>query len=234
MLIACIDARIGIRKIMNYKKILLCAVLFFSRIQADENLTDQEREEIIKRVEAIIPKIENGELDVNVRDSDGCTPLYLAARHGAHSNLIEFLIKKGADPSLKEIHGNSALHAVCISDADPYIFQALLKTGADINAENNGGITPLHFATTNNRIAMVKMLIEAGADIHKRLYGQNAYIMAVLKGHDEIARLLEKAGAQKDLFYHLCMIHNYMKNRLGITVSTILALYIIVPILFRR
>jgi len=46
---------------------------------------------------------------------------------------------------------------------------------------------------------MVNLLIEKGADVnHKKTGGENALEWAIFNGHDEVAKLLLKAGAKKN------------------------------------
>ena len=48
----------------------------------------------------------------------------------------------------------------------PYVRQELLANKAAINQTDANGITPLLMAIVNNRVAVAKLLIEQGADIH--------------------------------------------------------------------
>lgn len=70
----------------------------------------------------------------------------------------------------------------------------LLALGADVNAAENVGMTPLHFAAQSDSVDIVKILLDAGADVnavaedgHTPLYqavrnttGKRAEIVAVL------------------------------------------------------
>ena len=38
--------------------------------------------------------------------------------------------------------------------------------GADVNAKDNGGFVPLHWAVSLGNIALAKLLISAGADVN--------------------------------------------------------------------
>ncbi len=44
----------------------------------------------------------------------------------------------------------------------------LIEKGADINARNNEGRTPLLYATVTNNTELSRLLIEKGADIHAK------------------------------------------------------------------
>ena len=41
-----------------------------------------------------------------------------------------------------------------------------IDSGYDLNLQNNDGITPLIYATSNNKIKIVKLLLNAGADLN--------------------------------------------------------------------
>ena len=44
--------------------------------------------------------------------------------------------------------------------------KTLIKQGADVNAKSNG-LCPIHYAAKYNRVELIKVLITAGADVHK-------------------------------------------------------------------
>ena len=80
----------------------------------------------------------------------------------------------------------------------PAAIATLLAAGADVNARNGGGATPLHVASGRwGRPAIVEFLVEAGADLHARdERGRTPLQVAV--GEAAIARLLE-LGADSTL-----------------------------------
>ena len=82
---------------------------------------------------------------VNDRDSAGCTALHVAARR---SRL------PGAKPATSEEHELSYFDVI----------QVLLAEGADVNAVDDAGDTPLHCACVHCHVPTVLMLLEAGAN----------------------------------------------------------------------
>jgi ankyrin repeat protein len=103
----------------------------------------------------------------------GDTALHLAAA-GYRVELVRWLLAAGADPNSTTNHRQSGpLHYA----ADGYItgpdwnakrqvktIQCLLDAGADINAQDKNGATPLHRAVRTRCAAAVKCLLEKGSD----------------------------------------------------------------------
>jgi ankyrin repeat protein len=103
----------------------------------------------------------------------GDTALHLAAA-GYRFELVRLLLSAGADPNSRTNHRQSGpLHYA----ADGYItgpvwnakrqvqtIQCLLDAGADINAQDKNGATPLHRAVRTRCAEAVKCLLESGSD----------------------------------------------------------------------
>lgn len=55
----------------------------------------------------------------------------------------------------------------------------LLKAGCDVNAQTRWSETPLHYAVRNGKLASVKQLVAAGADINiETVSGDSALVLA--------------------------------------------------------
>lgn len=101
------------------------------------------------------------------------TPLHAAAA-GYRAEIAQLLLDAGADPKAAYNHRRGQpLHYA----ADGYIvsdlwdekkqvamIRLLLKAGADMNAQDKNGATPLHRAVRTRCAAAVKCLLSAGAD----------------------------------------------------------------------
>jgi ankyrin repeat protein len=72
----------------------------------------------------------------------------------------------------------------------------LLKEGANVNAKDKIGRSPLHKAAFYRHIEIVKLLIENGANVNaKDNYGYTPLHDAAISGHIEIVKLLIENGA---------------------------------------
>jgi ankyrin repeat protein len=71
------------------------------------------------------------------------------------------------------------------------IVQALIASGAAVNARDMAGHTALMFAANNGQPETVKALVAAGADAFARnRNGQTALAYAAVNGHREVADFL--------------------------------------------
>lgn len=72
----------------------------------------------------------------------------------------------------------------------------LLYNGADANACNMHGDTPLHWAAAENYLNIVQMLLNAGANVNtKNVHGNTALHDAVIHKHTKIVIMLLNANA---------------------------------------
>jgi ankyrin repeat protein len=96
--------------------------------------------------------------------------------------------------TLLDAAGNSPLHLAVLRDDDAAV-DALIAQGADVNALNQAGATPLHYAVTNARIVTALLTRGAKPDVVSKI-GITPLLGAVSRPDSfPVARQLIEAGA---------------------------------------
>ena len=162
--------------------------------------------------------------DVNTKDLTGFAPLVFAASIG-HKEIAKLLIAKGADVNVKNSgktpldwaikqnhtetaellrkHGGkrgSELPLATLFEAVKQVdlkgIKDFLAKGADVNAKDEDGLTPLHRAALAGHKEIVELLITNGAEVNaKDGDGFTPLVFAVDIGHKEIVEILIAKGA---------------------------------------
>ncbi len=78
--------------------------------------------------------------------------------------------------------------------------RAALKDGADVNAAQGDGMTPLHWAAVRNDVEMADLLMYAGANVKAttRIGGYTPLLVAAKTGNAKVIETLIKHGADPD------------------------------------
>ncbi|MBS0262306.1 MAG: ankyrin repeat domain-containing protein [Planctomycetes bacterium] len=125
----------------------------------------------------------------------GYTVLMAAAR-GEQLEILRFLLSQGAAAPAADQTGSTALHCV-VSQApvDPQrqvaCLRLLMDAGAELNAQNKSGISPLMHAAWFGCHECVRELLTRGADPHLRDHqGRTARDLAQTRGHTALLKLL--------------------------------------------
>ncbi|KQC32482.1 MULTISPECIES: ankyrin repeat domain-containing protein [Nonlabens] len=130
---------------------------------------------------------------VDAKDSDGRTALMHASFFGKEE-LLEELIKRGADVNHQDKIGYSALHH-CSLEKQTGTAQILLNNFADPNLLDEHENGPLWVALMNSKgdFRLVRQLIEHGADPEiENLYERTAEDLAETLYKKELDELLEE------------------------------------------
>ncbi|XP_012220944.2 ankyrin repeat domain-containing protein 27-like [Linepithema humile] len=108
------------------------------------------------------------EMDINAADSDGLTALHHACIKG-HQNILLLLLHANANPTVTDSRGNTPLH-LTVDRGHESCVKALLylsehiKVPVNANAANDNGDAPLHLAARWGYCAIVRILLEYGAN----------------------------------------------------------------------
>ncbi|XP_029926649.1 fibronectin type 3 and ankyrin repeat domains 1 protein-like [Myripristis murdjan] len=126
------------------------------------------------------------------RDMGGCSPLHWAA-DGGHLPVIAYMIQDGCELDVRDSVSHwTPLMRVSAVSGNAAVASLLIKAGADVNAKDKDGKTPLMVAVLNNYEKLVQLLLDSGADPHvKNEFGAGAAEMANAFGRESIVRLLE-------------------------------------------
>ncbi len=124
---------------------------------------------------------------------DGWTPLHLAAAFGTPA-AVATLLEGGARVDAVSLNPqqNQPLHAAMALGRNPETVILLLEHGAQANATQAGGFTPIFSACAANRKDLAEMLVAHGADAgHRSDQGKIPAEFARERGHAELASWLE-------------------------------------------
>lgn len=147
-----------------------------------------------KEVEAnpLLREITNSGLDsveenmkyINVKSNDGSNTLLLSLqkRKFIEPKFINYRIRPD----------NRSYDLREMKEKYYFFIKRLIRYGADVNASNNSGLTPLICAVKNNDLNIVKLLVESGANINAKQNNHNALMIAKRRKYHDIYNYLSK------------------------------------------
>uniref|UniRef100_A0ABD2XLI5 Uncharacterized protein n=1 Tax=Trichogramma kaykai TaxID=54128 RepID=A0ABD2XLI5_9HYME len=174
-------------------------------------------------------------VDVNL-DTYTCSPLHMAAQY-RHAEILEILLEHGANANQLDAEKSTPLHALarlCLcqcTDDDTLcdkrkpvdeLVKFLLDHGADMEARNCHGLTPLGLSVCRFDLELTRTFLKYGAKI-ENLHEDNLFTVTFksleLKNYPltlniiEMAHLLKSAGYNLSLHARLRMMKYWMKIR---------------------
>ncbi|XP_035732908.1 NF-kappa-B inhibitor cactus-like [Vespa mandarinia] len=145
---------------------------------------------------------------LDILNDDGQSPLHLAVLT-RQPRIVRRLILAGANPSLRNFRGNTALHLTCetgdlscakaLTDPLSPVERNYLLLGKKIPAlpqnleqRNYDGEMCLHIAASGGQVELVRLLVRLGADLEAReaLSGKTALHLAVERGCRSVVSFL--------------------------------------------
>lgn len=149
-------------------------------------------------------KLLKTKLNPNTVLTSGRSILMLAGVCGKSEKMIKRIIEAGADIELRDGDGSTALNYAVFS-SNLVAAKALINAGANVNITGVvNGYTPLmsaiYLVRDNGHTKMLKMLLEAGANVNEKDEGGISVFMSVVRnlrkvGTGEVIRLFIKHGA---------------------------------------
>jgi hypothetical protein len=108
-------------------------------------------------------------------------------------------------PSISFSQAGSGLHEAVLQ-GDAVLVSKLLDAGADANAGNEVGITPLMEAAGKGDVKIITLLLNKGADVNAKLKtegfrGLTPLMIAVFEAHPEAVNILLEKGADVNAKY---------------------------------
>ncbi|XP_060551037.1 histone-lysine N-methyltransferase EHMT1 isoform X6 [Pantherophis guttatus] len=141
--------------------------------------------------------------NIDTCSQDQRTPLMEAAENN-HLETVKYLIKAGALVDPKDAEGSTCLHLAAKKGHYDVVQYLLSNEQTDVNCQDDGGWTPMIWATEYKHVELVKLLLAKGSDINIRDNEQNICLhWAAFSGCVDIAEIL--LAAKCDL--HAVNIH---------------------------
>jgi len=139
------------------------------------------------------------EVELANTKSGDITPLYRACVAEQYE-VADLLLSFGANPDETNDDGETPLHVVSFNGLEKFV-ALLINARTDVNAATEDGKTILMNAAQSGNLAVVNMLLEAGANASsKDNQNRNALHWACVGDHDnaDVVRLLLAAGTDRD------------------------------------
>ena len=125
---------------------------------------------------------------------DSETPLHVAATKD-YSMVLEYLLDAGMNVESLDHKGNSALFYASYQGCTDSV-KILLTKGSQVDYTGPSKIFPLHAAVSRGYPAIVELLLDAGADIHRRNHNLTPVLVAINYDQDRILQDLLRRGAE--------------------------------------
>lgn len=110
-------------------------------------------------------------------------------------DMIQCLLRAGADPMTKDSNGRTALHYAA-RHSTAVILNRLLGPAVDLDVRDSQGRTPLFTAVESGSIDIVRILLRLGASLYaKDIFGVSVLCVAVQSGSLRLVEMLLEFGA---------------------------------------
>lgn len=134
----------------------------------------------VKDLVLILVKYKLMDVLKSINDLDqNCFHLLILA---GYTSLLKVFLNLGVDVNQADAFGQTPMHVAVMKNSQESV-EELLSGSASIklNELNDVGFAPLHLAIKNDNLAIAKLLLAAGADVHKKSLpsGNNVLHMAV-------------------------------------------------------
>jgi len=128
----------------------------------------------------------------------GVTQLYYYCEHGMTSSVVRMLAMRSIDVEARGgDYGQTCLITAAIF-GHLAICRLLIDEGAQVEAKDGGGCTPLHRAAMRGYVEIVRLLCDRGADVEARDNDRwRPLHIAAINGHNSVVKeLIEERNAE--------------------------------------
>ena len=103
--------------------------------------------------------------DLKAISTPSARRVYLAAAASADTSILRELLGQTSAVDSRDEHGRTLLMAILVGNSPTSAVEAFIASGADVNARDRYGMTPLLFACLSHDLKVTRSLIAAGADV---------------------------------------------------------------------
>ncbi|XP_052350689.1 B-cell lymphoma 3 protein homolog isoform X3 [Oncorhynchus keta] len=149
------------------------------------------------QIQRMILLLELVHTDLDIYNNLRQTPLHLAViTHQAH--MVGALLRAGADPGALDRNGQTTVHLCCEHGQQACLSVVLSHPSilTCLEVRNYEGLTPLHLAVQGGHKELVRMLLDAGADINA--------MQDIKSGHSPLIHAVEN--------HNMDMVHFLIEN----------------------
>ncbi|KAI6182263.1 hypothetical protein M3Y97_00361200 [Aphelenchoides bicaudatus] len=186
------------------------SVLFLLGLQIDVNIAvnDQSRRTPLHiyaefgNSEIILRNLLVAGADINEKDSNGRTSLFIAASNNK-TDVCQILLENNADSNLTDNEGNTCLHAAVSHGSIKTVELLLNDSDVNVLAVNNLQRNALHLTANVPGILgaeLFQTIIEQQPNYpleHTDVYGNTVFLLAFINGNEDLCRLALK--------YNVCL-----------------------------
>ena len=157
-----------------------------------------------------------GRLLLNTKGGPSKNTALACAAATNNASVVGVLLDAGADPNIPDKDSNSALYEGCLAGDSETVQVLLASSKTRTFALQYEIASPLMVAASRGCYEIVKMLLDAAADIDDRdQHGRTALHHAALKGRGEAVRYLLRRGADAEIVDRLGAMALHMAARIG-------------------
>lgn len=140
-------------------------------------------------IAAVRVMIGDTRVDIEAPNTNGCTPMWVAANEG-HAGIVDVLLTNGANPG-RLCSGLSTLHYITCLRGDAGILKLLIKRHVDLDSAVLVGTTASDLKSQQRNMRVIRLLLRHGANPEATdVLGRTALHMASELGNLPLVKLL--------------------------------------------